>query len=453
VQAAVVGLGKSGEASALLLRHLGYAVTVWDSQHTLTLETRANVLREKDIQVNLGQTLIPTVNLTKIVVSPGVPWDMPFLQTARQMGITVQGEVALAWEVLRDVPWIAVTGTNGKTTTTALLAAIWQAHGFSAPACGNIGQPICTIALDSLLHQAPDWIVAELSSFQIEQSPTVAPRIALWTTFTPDHLNRHGTSENYGAIKKSLLERAQTPILNGDDPYVRSLITHWPEALWTATTETAAFAHVHDGIIWCGGQEIMPVAAIQLLGQHNIQNVLLAIAAACQAGIPAATIAGAVAKFQGVPHRLERVGVQQQIAFINDSKATNYDASIVALQAMTGKTILLAGGEMKAGDPAAWIAMIKEKTLGVVLFGRAAPIFAEFLATAGYNAYEVCSTLNPAVTLAFTWALARGATSVLLSPACASYDQFANFEERGCYFRQAVDELGTGSPTPADLHL
>ncbi|WP_218081702.1 UDP-N-acetylmuramoyl-L-alanine--D-glutamate ligase [Anthocerotibacter panamensis] len=442
--AAVIGLGLSGQAAALLLRASGWSVAVWDSADTPTLRQKATLLQEKGIDVYLGQPFIPDPRYQQVVVSPGVPWGAPFLVEARRLGLTVQGEVGLAWESLQEVPWIAVTGTNGKTTTTALIAAIWKQAGWVAPVCGNIGRPIADVALDYLTNRARlDWVVAELSSFQIEQSPQIQPQIALWTTFSPDHLNRHGTLENYSAIKASLLDHAHQPILNGDDPHVKSLHARWPHALWTSTTDRAAPIHSHEGQVWIEGEPILPVSQIQLPGQHNVQNVLMAVAAAHAAGIAPAMIAQGIREFPGVPHRLECLGLVEGVAFINDSKATNYEASTVGLAAMTAPVILLAGGQMKQGDPQIWLEHISRLTLGVVLYGSAAPRFAQFLVQFGYNAFQVCGTLEEAVPLAWRWAVASKAPCVLLSPACASYDQFANFEARGDRFRQIFEQLGS----------
>ncbi len=435
--AAVVGLGKSGEAAALLLHHLGWQVEVWDSRQGEELCLRTTLLIQKGITVYLGKIFMPRVELHKVVVSPGVPWDSSFLEEARQLGLQVQGEVDLAWESLKVCPWVGITGTNGKTTTTALIEAIWQGNGWHAPACGNIGRPIGQVALEP----APDWVIAELSSFQIEQSPQIAPRIAAWTTFTPDHLNRHGTVEHYSAIKQSLLDRAETIVINGDDPHLMQLRDRWQQGLWTSTHDVSAPVHIHRGQIWCQGEVVLPVTELQIPGVHNQQNILVAVACAHLAGIPHRVIAQAVRNFRGVSHRLEKIGVKHGITFINDSKATNYDASIVGLAAMDQPVILLAGGQLKEGDPQPWLEMIATKTLRVVLYGSAAPKFAQLLTDSGYNAFQVCLTLDEAVALAWEKALTNSIKIILLSPACASYDQFANFEERGQRFRQAFDQL------------
>ncbi len=439
MQCAVIGLGKSGEAALWLLVKQGWSVALWDGQDTPALRERAELLADHGVTVHLGQRFIPDPALQKIIISPGVPWDAPFLIQARQMGITVQGEVDLAWESLSQIPWIAITGTNGKTTTTALLHWIWKLAGYQAPACGNIGLPIAQVALDP--H--PDWVIAELSSFQIEQSPQVAPKLALWTTFSPDHLNRHGTKEYYAQIKSSLLDRADTVVLNGDDPYLRTRIYDWPQVLWTSSQDPLAPVRVQAGWIYSHETPILAIETIPLPGVHNLHNVLMAVATAHHCGIAPEIIAQAVQSFPGVPHRLESVGVWKGVLMINDSKATNYEAAQVGLCAMPDPVILIAGGRAKEGDPQDWLTQIRQKALGVVLYGEAGPYFADLLRQAGYDTFECCVTLDEAVPLAWQWALAKGISSVLLSPACASYDQFANFEERGSRFRKLCYALGT----------
>ncbi|WP_287129410.1 UDP-N-acetylmuramoyl-L-alanine--D-glutamate ligase [Candidatus Cyanaurora vandensis] len=436
---AVIGFGESGRAAALLLNHLGYTVTLWDSNQTPALVARATEIQTLGITVRLGENFCPTPGLVRVVVSPGVPWDAPFLQQSRALGLVVQGEVDLAWDVLGQVPWVGVTGTNGKTTTTMLLAQIWARAGWVAPACGNIGRPISDVALGPL----PDWVLAELSSFQIEQSPNIRPKIALWTTFTPDHLNRHGTIESYAAIKASLLDQAEQVVLNGDDPYLRTLLPRWPQAIWTSLHDPTAPIHVREGQIWVQEERVLAVAEIQIPGWHNVQNILMAVACAHLAGIAVSHIAQAVRGFQGVPHRLEKITDRAGVAFINDSKATNYEAAATGLTAMTAPVILLAGGQAKQGNPQLWLQQIHRATLGVILYGQAAPVFAELLRQSGYQAFTICQDLAEAVPLAWTWAKNKGAATVLLSPACASYDQFANFEARGNCFRQLCHQLGT----------
>lgn len=451
----VIGLGKSGIAAARLLRREGWQVTVSDRGTSPTLQRQQQDLLAEGISVQLGETFTPDAIESdklpqRVVVSPGVPWDAPGLLRARELGIETIGEMELAWQHLQACPWIGVTGTNGKTTTTALLAAIFQAAGFYAPAFGNIGYAACEVAL---LEKTPDWAIAELSSYQIESSPSVAPRISVWTTFTPDHLNRHKTLEQYFNIKAHLLMQSTYQVFNGDDPHLRSvgqalLPPVRSDAYWTSTQGKAGLIgnpdhgiYIEDGWVATQGELILPVNLLRMLGNHNQQNLLMAVGAARLAGIDKGAIAHALATFPGVPHRLELVRRWQGIDFINDSKATNYDAAQVGLASVQAPVILIAGGEAKVGDDTEWVATIQAQAAAVLLIGSAAPAFAHRLQTAGYTTAEIVETMERAVMRSRELARQSMASTVLLSPACASFDQYENFEQRGDHFRQLCQEL------------
>ncbi len=436
----VIGLGKSGIAAARLLLKEGWDVVLSDRNPTPLLTEALPQLQADGITVQLGHSFSLADNANLVVVSPGVPWDIPALVEAREQGLEVIGEAELAWRNIRDRPWVAITGTNGKTTTTALTAAIFQAAGLHAPACGNIGYAACDLALEPVV---PDWVIAELSSYQIEAASTLAPQIALWTTFTPDHLARHRTLQNYFAIKAKLLHHAEMSIFNGDDPYLRETIPPlFPDAYWTSVNGPTAIAPlqplawIEAGWVIVDGVRIVEAQALQMVGHHNRQNLLLAVAAAHLAGIDAAAIVQGVTDFPGVPHRLERVGTWQGVTYINDSKATNYDAAEVGLGAIAGSAILIAGGEAKEGDDRGWLQAIQRQAAYVLLIGSAAAAFAERLQAINYSAYEIVETMDRAVERSAAIAAERNLQAVLLSPACASFDQYPNFEARGDHFRQ-----------------
>jgi len=466
--AQVIGLGKSGTTAAHLLQQQGWRVTLTDRNISPALEVQQRALAQGGIVVELGQDFEPEQtlaqgNLDLVVVSPGVPWDLPGLERARGVGIETIGEMELAWRSLQDYPWIGVTGTNGKTTTTALIAAIFAAAKLQAPACGNIGYAACDLALQVLQNSSAgrgglDWVIAELSSYQLESSPSVAPKVGIWTTFTPDHLNRHKTLEQYYDIKARLLDQAQMPILNGDDPHLRQVgCARWPQAHWTSIHGQAHLpAHVtlgatlEGGQIMSQGQAIAPIESFPMVGSHNQQNLLLAVTAARLAGIDKEAIAQAIATFPGVPHRLERIGTWRGIGFINDSKATNYDAAEVGLSAVAAPVILIAGGRAKDGDDRAWLARIQAKVAAVLLIGEAAPLVAQRLAQVQGPPMEIVETLERAIPRAMVLGEQYGAKVVLLSPACASFDQFRNFEHRGDRFRDLFLEL-TGVLEPRSL--
>jgi len=275
----------------------------------------------------------------------------------------------------------------------------------------------------------------------------------VWTTFTPDHLSRHKTLENYYSIKASLLERSRFQVFNGDDPYLknvgaRSLPPVKADAGWTSMTGKAALlgdrtrgVYIEDAWIRTATELILPVSLLRMPGRHNQQNLLMAVAAAHLAGIDKAAIAQAIASFPGVPHRLEPICTWQGINFINDSKATNYDAAEVGLSAVPAPAILIAGGEAKIGDDRAWLTAIQHQAAAVLLIGSAAPAFALRLDQVGYDRYEIVETMERAVARSVESAKQYSASVVLLSPACASFDQYSNFEQRGDHFRRLCLEL------------
>jgi UDP-N-acetylmuramoylalanine--D-glutamate ligase len=460
-QAYVLGLGQSGISAAKLLKADGWQVTVSDSQASASLEQRKQALESAGIAVELGgfPDFVKIVgsgqSVDLVTVSPGVPWDCPAVEQARSLGIDTIGEIELAWRYLKHIPWVGITGTNGKTTVTSLTAAIFQAAGLKAIACGNIGFPACEIALQVLQKQLqPDWIIAELSSYQIESIQTVKPQIGIWTTFTPDHLNRHYTLEAYRDIKASLIDQSAHIVLNGNDPYLENFgAAMWPKAIWTGIDNQvveaiADGACIEKGWVKFRGEPVFPISHWTLLGSHNRQNLLMSVAAAKLAGIEAEHIDFAISNFQGVPHRLEYVCFYEGIAFINDSKATNYDAAEVGLRAVKPPVVLIAGGQPKQGDASAWLEQIRQRAIRVLLIGEAASLFAEMLKDVGFKNYEIVDTLENAVKQAAHIAHSRAHNhpsqplpTVLFSPACASFDQFANFEQRGDRFRQLCQEL------------
>ncbi len=483
-KATVIGLGKSGIAAARLLKREGWEVELSDGNTSETLLEQQQQLAAEQITVKLGQSLeLNRANLPQlIVVSPGVPWDIPVLVEARQLGIETIGEMELAWRNLQSLPWVGITGTNGKTTTTALIAAIFQAAELDAPACGNIGYAACEVALSqgagsreqgaggageafdnsctdainrvctpnsSLLtpHSSLDWVIAEVSSYQIESSSSLAPQIGVWTTFTPDHLSRHQTLENYYNIKAKLLRQSELQVLNGDDAYLSQLgLSAWPDAYWTSVRGKDFLIsekgfYIEDGWVvekltaTSTPETIVKVSTLRMVGEHNQQNLLMAVATARLAGINRDAIALAIREFPGVAHRLEHICTWEGIDFINDSKATNYDAAEVGLASVNSPAILIAGGEAKAGDDTGWLAQIQTKAAAVLLIGSAAPGFAKRLREVGYHTYHIVETMERAVPKSAELAKHYQAPVVLLSPACASFDQYPNFEVRGDRFR------------------
>lgn len=447
----IIGLGKSGIAAARLLKENYWDVTIGDRSTSDNLQSLKQDLAKENISVKLGHNLsLEAENKPDlIIVSPGVPWDLAILEEARNQGIETIGEMELAWRYLHTSPWVAITGTNGKTTTTALIQAIFQEAGVNGYACGNIGYAACELALQSKQKKI-DWVIAEVSSYQIESSSQLTPQIGVWTTFTPDHLSRHKTIDNYYNIKASLLSRCEYQIFNGDDPFLRNLglNNQWENAYWTSVngpenliSEVSKGIYIQDAWITAFGQLIAPISLFKMAGKHNLQNLLMSVGAARLAGIEKWAIAEAISTFTGVPHRLELICNVAGVDYINDSKATNYDAAEVGLNAVEAPVILIAGGEAKEGDETVWINKIKEKCASVLLIGDAASLFATYLEKSGYQNYVIVETMENAIIKAKELATKNQAKVVLLSPACASFDQYNSFEHRGDHFRKLCLQL------------
>ncbi len=460
----VVGLARSGTGAARLLKARGGRVLILESRRSPDLENRSSTLRASGIEVMLGTPLAITSfealgrRPGAVVVSPGIPWDHAVLEELRRRGVRVCGELSIAWEESRGIPWIGITGTNGKTTVTHLVSHLLCRAGLDAPMAGNVGLSAAELILERRENgaRAPDWLVAELSSYQIESSAELAPRIGLWTTLTPDHLERHGTLERYRSIKRGLLERSTTRLLNADDPDLRSQASSWDRAEWVSAGPRqhlpgciSPLLWIEAGLVWGPGGALFPAACLRMPGAHNRQNLLLAAATGLKLGLEPAVMEAAFRSFPGVPHRLERIRELAGVTWFNDSKATNYAAAEVGLTALAAPLVALAGGEAKQGDPQAWLEALGRQAAAVVLFGAARDAFAALLRESGYGgSVTVVEGLAEAVPLARGLAAAHRCSTVLLSPACASFDQYTDFEARGEHFRQLVAALGVQGSAP-----
>ena len=353
--------------------------------------------------------------------------------------------MAVAWNALRHIPWIGITGTNGKTTVTHLLQHVLSHGGLEAPMAGNVGHSAAELALSCQTNAEPqpDWVVMEMSSYQIEAAEQVAPRIGIWTTLTPDHLERHGTLDAYRAIKHGLLRRSAQQVLNADDPDLLAHHHQWPNATWVSTNPVPVVpcSLWIDQEQWVCNREarLFHATALALPGEHNRQNMLMVTAAALHAGLKASVIEAGIRSFGGVPHRLEPLGTLLGMKVYNDSKATNYDAAAVGLRAVGHPAVVLAGGQTKQGDATEWLELLKERASSVVLFGQGAQELNALIQASAFPGEVWMETdLADAVSRARLCGPARSAQTLLLSPACASFDQYSDFEQRGEHFRTLI---------------
>ena len=439
----VVGLGKSGVASALFLKERGARVTVSDTKSGDELRDEIPALLDQGITVETGGHGERTFHgQDLIVVSPGVPVDAPPLVQARALGETVIGEIELASRFLSG-PIVAITGSNGKTTTTALVGEILTAGGRPTLVGGNIGTPAISLAERATPESV---IVLEVSSFQLETIEKFHPKIAVVLNVTPDHLDRHRTFEAYAGAKARILEN-QTDndfaVLNADDPTCVAMAARTrAHVFWfSRRKEVQRGAWAHEGRILFrddrGQREIMLTSEIPLKGAHNLENVLAAVCAGSLMGCAPDRIRQAVREFKAVEHRLEYVATIRGVDYYNDSKATNIDATIKALEAFPGNIHLILGGKDKGSDYTVLNDLLRKRVKRVYTIGAAAAKIESQIKNVEVVHAE---TLEHALHKAN--AAAEPGDVVLLAPACASFDQFKNYEQRGKAFKEIVRGLG-----------
>ena len=464
----VVGLGKSGIAAARFLKARGAQVTVSDIRPA-GLISELPALLDAGIMVETGSHGILTFRRQDlIVVSPGVPLNTPELSTVRALGIPIIGELELGAQFLQG-QIVAITGSNGKTTTTTLIGEILKASGRPTLVGGNIGRPVVDMVVESVelsrrSEQEADpsaalrddkqknggevWNVLEVSSFQLETIQTFRPKIALVLNITPDHLDRHGSFEAYAAAKTRITENQTADdflILNAEDEPTKLVAAKTKAQIYwfSPRRQVKQGAFVHGESILFRAKEggevepIMPVAEIPLAGAHNVENVLAAVCAARLAGVDAQTIREAVGAFHAVEHRLEFVRELNGVRYFNDSKATNVDATVKAIEAFPGGIWLILGGKDKDSDYSTLSALLRARVKAVITIGSAAEKIESHLA--GVVKIERAGTMERAV----AWAReqAKAGDVVLLAPACSSFDQFENYEHRGRVFKQLVGAL------------
>jgi UDP-N-acetylmuramoylalanine--D-glutamate ligase len=440
----VVGLGVSGFAAALFLRRRGAQVTVSDLRSAEALGKHIPALLDAGVNVEAGGHGHATFRRQDLIVlSPGVAPNTPEMDEARTFHIPIIGEVELAARFLKTKV-LSITGSNGKTTTTTLTAEILKAAGLTTLVGGNIGLPAIEL-VDMPENQPPNWSVLELSSFQLESVDTFHPNIAVLLNLSPDHLDRHGNLENYAAAKERIFARQTAEdflVLNADDARVQQSASRAAsQVFWFSRTKLVRQgACVHQGVVVFRASEtgslepVMPVEAIPLKGAHNVENVLAAVCAARLAGVKAETIAEGVRSFHAVEHRLEFVATVHGVDYYNDSKATNVDSTMKAIESFPGRIHLILGGKDKKSDYTVLRALLHERVKSVYTIGSAADKIEAHLAGAVELVHA--ETLPTAVAKAHD--AAQAGDIVLLAPACSSFDQFENYEQRGRVFKELV---------------
>jgi len=431
----VVGVKRSGFAAIELLLKHGARVRAMDAQvPTADEQMRLDALGVKVSAQEAEHIGTPDL----IVLSPAVPFDLPIFTTARERGVPVIGEVELASYFLQG-PVIGITGSNGKTTTTALVGHLLNESGIACQVGGNIGTAVSSLIDSSRENQ---WNVLELSSFQLETIDRFRARIGACLNVTPDHLDRHATLDLYARAKGRLFETqiaGDSAILNYDDGICRGYAREArAEVFWFSSTQPVpqGIAIENQQLLYCG-EPFLPLSAIRLRGMHNVENVMASCLMAHLAGAPLAGLSAAVESFPGVEHRIEFVRKLNDVEYYNDSKATNVDATLKSIASFSGNLWVILGGKDKDSNYAPLAAPLKEKAKGVLLIGAAAPLIEA--AIGGSVPVEKCGTLARAIR--FAREHAQPGDYVLLAPACASFDQFDNYEHRGRVFKQLVTEL------------
>ncbi len=444
----VVGAGKSGLATARFMLRRGAEVTVTDGREQDKLNGEWAELPAGGVRAVLGY--YPEVrpeSCDLVVISPGVPPTVPPVAAARALGIPVTGELELAYRVA-EAPIVAITGTNGKTTTTTLVGEIFKAAGRRTLVGGNIGVTLVDVIED---YGPRDVVVAEVSSFQLETAEQFRPHVAVILNIAPDHLDRHGSMENYTAAKARIFARQNKrdyTVLNYDDPGARALAAQAPgQVIFFSrrhSLEEGVLVRDDRITVRLNGvrRDILGVGELAIPGAHNLENALAAVAAACVMGVSTAVLAHTLRTFPGVEHRLETVVDIDGVRYINDSKGTNPEASIKALEAFDRPIVLLAGGRNKGSSFSAFAGQVREKVRVLVLLGECADEIERSVRAEGFGAVRRASGFREAVLEAYR--VSVPGDIVLLSPACASWDMFSNYEERGNLFKQIVRELASG---------
>lgn len=444
----VAGSGISGIAAAKLLLDMGGEVVLYDGNEKLREEDLRKKFDENaKVSFVLGElTRTDLLGVELSIISPGISLEAPFVSVIDQAGIPIWSEIQLAYHCAKG-RLAAITGTNGKTTMTALTGEIMKACYDSVFVVGNIGDPYTAHALETTEKSVT---VAEVSSFQLETIMDFRPNVSAILNITPDHLNRHGTMENYIRIKECITlnqTKEDAVVLNYDDPVLREFGQNpelKPRVIWFSSREMLkdGFCMDGDNIVYCqNGRQtvVVNVHDMQLLGRHNYENAMAAAAIALEIGVPMSDITRVIEGFHPVEHRIEFVRERTGVRYYNDSKGTNPDAAIQALRAMPGPTLLIAGGYDKNSEYDEWVSEFEGKVRYLVLIGQTRDKIAECAKKHGFTEIMYAEDMQEAVQVCAVYA--DIGDYVLLSPACASWGMFKNYEERGRVFKECVMAL------------
>ncbi len=439
----VVGTGLSGIAAAGLLLEKGLDVILYDGNEKLCeADIRAKSEKFEKLPIVIGKLNEELMMQCSIaVLSPGVPTDLPFVEQLRSCGVKIWGEVELAYQCAKGRV-AAITGTNGKTTTTALTGEIMKSYFTDVKVVGNIGIPYTSLAS----RMTDDTVtVAEISSFQLETAHTFCPEVSAILNITPDHLNRHHTMECYISVKESITKNqkpGQTCVLNYEDETLREFgrTLALNVVYFSSRRRLERGLYLEDGMIYLaddgGIEKVIDVSELNLLGVHNYENVMAAVAVSLAFGIPLEKIIQVLKTFQAVEHRIEYTAEIAGVRYYNDSKATNPDAAIQGIRAMDRPTYLIGGGYDKQSEYGEWIDAFDGKVRRLVLIGETKEKIAQAAAEKGFKDYVFCDSFEEAVQ--YCRSHAKSGEAVLLSPACASWDMFRSYEERGRIFKEIV---------------
>lgn len=442
----IVGLARSGISALERLCDLGAKVFVYDGKKAEEIPKTVSQIKDRCEGFFLGEEPENFVFDT-VVVSPGVPLEISVIQRAKKKGIPILGELELGYQ-LAEGPFLAITGTNGKTTTVSLVGAMFQEANIPSVVVGNIGVPVTEKVFDKPCKKT---YVTEVSSFQLETIDEFRPKSAVILNITPDHLNRHGTMESYICAKKRIFENQRSSdwlVLNGEDQLVSSFSKEARAKIiyFGRQKKNGPCVYVENNCVMiCKNENEKPIFVIKteeiaILGEHNLQNALAAVALAYFQGVSLSVISRTLKSFSGVAHRLEKVGIKKGVEFYNDSKATNPDAAIRALEAITKPIVLIAGGMDKKNDFHDFISLAAKKAKAMIVFGETAHILKKCAEKQEKLLVFCVKNMEEAVQKAFS--LSEKGDVVLLSPACASWDMYPSFEYRGDHFKTCFNQLG-----------